>query len=114
MRSARAVENGNSTAQMIGLVKIGELLRDEYSAVEAPMPEHLTTLLVQLEPRGRSTPRASSALTPACPRCRITMMKVVHVPGFGGHPSLGGYTCPECRYIAGGRMNEAIRQSARL
>lgn len=112
MRSARAVENGNSSAQSIGLFKLGELLRDEYSAIEAPMPEHLAALLMQLEPSGRSTPRASSAFT--CPRCKITMMKVVHAPWFGGHPSLGGYACPECRYIAGGRMNEAIGESIRL
>jgi hypothetical protein len=114
MRSVRAVENGNSTAQSVGLFEIGELLRDKYGAIEAPMPEHLATLLVQLEQGGRSTPSASSAFTPTCPRCKNTMMKVVLAPGFGGYPSLGGYTCRACRYIAGGRMNEAVRESTRL
>jgi hypothetical protein len=114
MRSARAGENGNSIAQSIGLIKIGELLRDKYGAIEGPMPEHLTTLLEQLEPKGRFTLSANSAFKPTCPRCKTTMRKVVHALGLGGHPSLGGYACPECRYIAGGSMNEAIRESIRL
>jgi hypothetical protein len=104
MRARRALGNSDTLAQTIGLMKIGELLRAEYSAAEAPMPEDLAKLLVRLEPSGRSTPRVSSA---ACPRCNITMLKVVHAPGLGGHPSLGGYACPKCKYIAGGRMSEA-------
>lgn len=97
MRTQRAL--GDTLAQTMGLTKIGEQLRAEYGAVEAPMPEALTALLVRLEPTERSL---------SCPRCKFTMVKVVHAPGFGGFPSLGGYACPKCSYLAGARMSEGV------
>ena len=104
MRDHRRSENRYTLARSVGLMKIGEQLRAEYGAVEPPMPEHLATLLKQLEPTEWSTSAASSQLT--CPRCKFTMVQVVHVHAFGGHPALGAYQCPKCRYIAGS-MSEA-------
>jgi hypothetical protein len=94
MRAHHQAENTATLAQYVDLMKIGELLRAEYSAVEAPLPERLATLLGQLKPL------ASSGLRPTCPKCRSTMERTVHAPRLGGHPALGGYACPRCRYIA--------------
>jgi hypothetical protein len=76
-------------------MKIGEALRLEYDAVESPIPKHLATLLEELE---------TGSAKPTCPRCKATMQTVIHAPGLGGHPGLGGYACSNCRYIAGGRV----------
>jgi hypothetical protein len=43
-----AYEQFEKTARRAGLMKIGEMLRTEYSAFHAPMPKHLSALLVQL------------------------------------------------------------------
>jgi hypothetical protein len=91
-------------------MKIGQVLRAEYSAAEAPMPERLTKLLMRLQLSERSAPRVSSAFAPTCPRCNITMVQVVHAAGLGGHPSLNGFACQQCRYIYCGRLN---RESTR-
>jgi hypothetical protein len=99
MSARRAYANSDTPAGAVWLMKIGEALRLEYDAVEPPVPEHLATLLEELE--------AASA-KPTCPRCKSTMLTVVHAPGLGGHPGLGGYACPKCRYIAGGRIAEAL------
>ena len=87
-------------AQHAGLLKIGELLRAEYSIVDTPLPESLTGLLEQLEPTRQFTSVASSKLKSTCPRCGSTMERAVHAPRLGGHPGLGGNACPKCKYIA--------------
>jgi hypothetical protein len=108
MPARRAHANADTPAGALWLMKIGEALRREYDAVEPPMPEHFTTLLEQLE-------ATSASMKPTCPRCKSTMLTVVHAPGLGGHPGLGGYACPNCRYIAGGRVAQrSLVESTRL
>jgi hypothetical protein len=50
MRVHRAADATDTLIPIIGLMKIGHLLRAEYSAIETPMPERLTALLMELEP----------------------------------------------------------------
>ena len=98
MRAHRQSEDRDAMARPLGLMKIGEQLRAEYGAVEPPMPEHLATLLKELVEQE----------APTCPQCkRRTMVQVVHVHKFGGHPALATYQCPRCRYIAGS-LSEAV------
>jgi transposase-like protein len=101
MPARQAYANSDTPAGTIWLMKIGEALRVEYDAVEPPLPKHLATLLEQFE-------AVSSARRPTCPRCKATMVTVMHARGLGGHPGLGGYACPNCRYIAGGRVGELL------
>jgi hypothetical protein len=99
MRAHQAFEKNNT---LPGLLTIGELLRAEYNLDDAPLPERLGTLLEQLEPTVWPTSAAeSSQARPSCPRCKLELVQVVHVQAFGGHPALGAYECPRCRYIAG-------------
>jgi hypothetical protein len=104
MRVHRAADATDTLIPTIGLMKIGHLLQAEYSAMETPMPERLTALLMELEVNEGSALAPTSEFKSICPRCKFAMAKVVHAPGFGGHPGLGGYACPKCRYVAGGRI----------
>jgi hypothetical protein len=103
MRAQQAFEN-TAVAQAMALMKIGEILRSVYSVDDAPLPESLGTLLKQIESSEISTAAVSSKFKPTCPRCQLTMVSVQLAPGLGGQPALGGYACPKCRYIDGGRM----------
>jgi hypothetical protein len=94
MRAQRASQHVDMSAPNAWLMKIGEVLRTEYT-VDGPLPEMLAALLGQIESTERSASRASSTY----PRCKFTMVKLAHGPGFGGHPDLGGYRCPRCKYI---------------
>jgi hypothetical protein len=90
-------------------MQIGEQLRAEYGGIESALPQRLAALLERLEPATeRPISQASSQLEPNCPRCAVTMVQVVHVQAFGGHPALGGHQCPKCRYIAN-RIVETAR-----
>jgi hypothetical protein len=101
MSARRAYANSDTPAGPVWLMKIGEALRVEYDAVESPIPEHLAVLIEQFD-------ASSAARKVTCPRCKSTMLTVLHAPGLGGHPGLGGFARPNCRYIAGGRVAEAL------